>query len=1203
MYGILQFSRRETISTHGIQFKPLENIDNKYVVNTRIKSHTDRWAKVDIENNKLLEILGAVGNYNTESEVLKRAYKILPCKYPDYRIPYDNLESYNHSFINECYNTFTVDGEYTKDMDDALSIYNDENGNTHIGIHITDVAKFILDLPEEDRNILIEWISSRSSSAYFNNESIPMFPPYLAHNILSIIPNEKRPVISLWLEYNIEGELISSKWKNEFVKSNDKLTYDNFKEKKRNEFDILSKISGTDDPHDMIAWTMTQYNKEFVKQNIDKNIILRTKLDEETVAKYEFINQNENQNHCNFETLYTHITSPIRRFVDVYNQMLYHNNDYLKINIEELNKKVNLYSNFHKQHAVLDLSHQTRFEPVLVKVLLNNKLNTVIEYNRQRYKIYKYDSFYDGEIPEHCNKLKLWGVMKKGRSTLRVCGGDSRINTSFDFEDLIQEIEYVNNNYLNTDEIVNCMGYPLDSFQSRCLEVLNEDKDLFGMAPTGSGKTTVAMMGVLKAFNSGKRAIFSSPIKALSNEKYSDFYKRLNGRVSLLTGDMKVRCSPPGGDGAPELLIMTAEILRNKLNVENDPDLDNVSVLIVDECHYINDTDRGPVWEETLLGLPKHISIVSLSATLSHPEDFSKWLSNRRPTVCVQHHERHVPLHFGSLINENFKEITNTTNVRLKLGIASDIYTWNKQSVPSDSPVKLVKILIQQNMCPAIIFCMSRKRCVQMAESFTQSVMVSSRPMKTKDIIDIEYDAQVVDWNKEVLNHRQRFYGLVKKYLNPWRKQLEELSQYKAFLELLYKGIAYHHSGMIPVLREFVEILFREKMIMAVFATESLGVGIDMPARTVVFTQLNKPTGYNFETRNLQTHEFMQMAGRAGRRGKDKKGYVIYYPYPPGKGGISYQEFKHMVMNNPPKAESQLEITCDFVIRNYTKGINHLNKSLLGYDIHKELDYKSSMYDISENISEELVKIGELNDKINGKTEGSISFLVLNKKQIKNLKNEQKQLLDKLNISLDDALERYKKYTEINALNSFIPNKWREAKNLLQKMYFIDTNNDLTSSGKVASLMCDGYPLVRAIIITCDDFKTLSFNQIVAWLGIFAWTSNLEDNDDSSTPIDSVIDFTSYMMMEIYNKELIQPNLKANIIYDWIINKNIVYISQYIGLEDLGNFIKTILRISSFIDELKTILLGLEMYDIYNKFENHEEKLFYGIVSNSSIYV
>lgn len=227
----------------------------------------------------------------------------------------------------------------------------------------------------------------------------------------------------------------------------------------------------------------------------------------------------------------------------------------------------------------------------------------------------------------------------------------------------------------------------------------------------------------------------------------------------------------------------------------------------------------------------------------------------------------------------------------------------------------------------------------------------------------------------------------------------------------------------------------------------------------------------------------------------------------------------------------------------------------------------------------------------------------MNKKQIKNLKNEQKQLLDKLNISLDDALEQYKKYTEINALNSYIPNKWQEARYLLQKMYFIDENNNLTCSGKVASLMCDSYPLVRAIIITCNDFKTLSFNEIVAWLGIFAWTSNLEDNDDSSTPIDSVIEYTSYMMMEIYNKELIQPNLKVNIIYDWIINKNIVHISQYIGLEDLGNFIKTILRISSFIDELKTILLGLEMYDIYNKLENHEEKLFYGIVSNSSIYV
>lgn len=1201
MYGILQFSRRETISNHGIQFKSIDNKSN-CVVNTKIKSHIDRWAKVDPITNELIEILGSVGNFDTESEVLKRNFKVKPCKYPHYRIPYSSLEKYDNSFIHINYKTFTVDSEYTKDIDDALTILNEEGCNIYIGIHITDVAKFIMNLCEDDKKLIYEWISKRTSSAYFNSDSNPMFPPYLAHNILSIVPNEKRPVISLWLEYTLEGELLSSKWLNEFIVSNDKLTYDNFKDKRPDDFNILSKIAKTEDPNDMIAWCMMQYNIEFVKFNKSKNIILRTKPKEDICAKYEFINQNENQIHCNFNTLYTHITSPIRRFVDVYNQMLYNNHTIFYFDIEELNNNINLLSKFHKNHSILELSYKTREEPVSVKVISRNNINIIIEYNRQRYKIPVFDSFYDGDIPDKCDMFQLWGIMKKGRSTLRLCGIQSKINLdNLDNLDNSYEVEESKDNILYSNDIVNYMGYPLDTFQLNCLDVLNDNKDLFCTAPTGSGKTTVAMMGILKAFHSGKRAIFSSPIKALSNEKYSDFYKLLNGRVSLLTGDMKVRCSAPGGDGAPELLIMTAEILRNKLNINNDPDLFNVGVLIVDECHYINDIDRGPVWEETLLELPKHISIVSLSATLSSPEEFTKWLSNRRQTVCVQHHERHVPLYLGSLINKSFKEITNTTNIRKKLGVASDIYTWNKPSVSCDSPVKLVKILIQQNMCPAIVFCMSRKRCFQMAESFTQSLMVSCRPMKTKDMNDIEYDAQVIDWNKEVLSHKTQFYGLVKKYLSTWRKQLGELPQYKGFLELLYKGVAYHHSGMIPILREFVEILFREKLIMAVFATESLGVGINMPARTVVFTQLNKPTGFNFETRNLQTHEFMQMAGRAGRRGKDIKGYVVYYPLPYGKGGISYQEFKHIVLGNPPKAESQLEITSDFVIRNYTKGLEHIKKSLLGYGIDKELSYMYSKSESEEKISKEILRIGELNDKINGKS--NFGLFVLNKKQKKLEKTEQDCLLKNLDITLDNALKQYKHYSNIYELTSYIPSQWKTALSLLDKMKFID-NEEITPMGKVASMMSDGFPLVRSIIIMCDDFKRLTFNQIVAWLGIFAWTSNLNESDENiTTPIDDVIEYTTYLITEIYNKELLQPYTKVNIIYDWIINKNIVNIVKYTGLEELGNFIKTILRISSFIEELKTILLGLEIYEIYNKFENYEEKLFYGIVSNSSIYV
>lgn len=1197
MYGILQFSRRETIGKNGVQFKPI-NDNNKYIINTKIRSYVDRWAKVNPTDDTLMEILGVVGNYATESEILKRVYNIKTSKYPYYRIP---CIPHDDTIDEAKRNSFTVDCEYTKDMDDALTVYENDQGNVILGVHITDVASYLMKMNEEDKLQMIQWIKKKVSSAYYDNESSPMFPNFLAHDELSLVPNKKRRVISLWIEYNSQYEVVSSKWMNEYITCSDKLTYQTFMDRKPKEYALLSKLSKSDDVYEMIAWCMIKYNVEFVKSYGNRTIILRTKESEEKTAQYEFSDDSKDQKHYNFNSEYTHVTSPIRRLIDLYNQMVFHQHPLFEIDLKEINDKFKSISKFHKSHSVLELSHKTRQEPVWVKVISNKGRYVIIEYDKQRYKIPRFDSYYEGNIPDDCQKFALWGIMRKGQSTLRLCCKSTVINKDVNDEDNI--VSFSDNILLKESEVAECMGYDLDDFQLKCLEVLNKDKDLFCTAPTGSGKTTVAMMGILKAFNSGKRAIFSSPIKALSNEKYADFYKRLNGRVSLLTGDMKVRCSPPGGDGAPELLIMTAEILRNKLNINNDLDLKNVSMLIVDECHYISDSDRGPVWEETLLSLPKHISVVSLSATLSSPEDFSKWLSKRRKTICVQHHERHVPLHLGSFINEEFKEVTTTHKIRNGLGVASDIYTWNKQCDANDSPTKLVKILIEQNMCPAIVFCLSRKRCVQMAESITQSLMVSARPIKNKQTKDIEYDAQVLDWNNEVHNHRQRFYSFIKHYLSSWRNELENLPQYKEFIELLYKGVGYHHSGMIPILRELVEVLFREKLIMVVFATESLGVGIDMPARTVIFTQLDKPVNHQYERRNLLTHEFMQMAGRAGRRGKDVKGYVVYYPYPPGKGGIRYQEFNQMVLGKPPKAESQLHISPDFVIRNYMKGITYMDRSLLGYNIVKELNAISVDY-YNTSISDDVLRIGKLNDRINFKNTEFSQYMVLNKKQIKKANNEIKELLNKTNLTLEFALKTYDEYNEIQTLRQYLPVQWNNSLNVLNDLNFVDAL-ELTSMGKVASMMSDGFPLVRAQIIMSEDFKKLSFNDIVSWLGIFAWTSPINNIDDSyvKTNIDNIIYYTEELSVQIYDTELKQSYHKTNIIHDWITNKNISNIIQYTGLEEFGTFIKSILRISSFVDEIKQIFLGLEMYDLYNKFENHEERIFYGIVSNASIYV
>lgn len=1221
MFGVLQFTRRETIGKNGVQFQSVCG-NHTFPVNTNIKSFVNRWVKVsEKENHELMEILGTVGNYFTESDILKRHYHILPCKYPSY-----NVLPSQHPIQNECSSiineVFTVDDEHTKDMDDALSVTTiDDDGNTLLGIHVTDVASFINErLNDDDRETLLEWITERCSSAYFESSSSPMFPPHIAHNELSLIPNEQRKSISLYLRINKEGQLTSHTWKSDTIVNKNKLTYTNFPKVKTKEYELLTKLSNTKDPHEMIAWTMTTYNKLFAGDYLQKDGILRTKVSD-SLAEYSLRDNTINQNHCDMDNMiYTHATSPIRRVVDIYNQTLYHNNPYkMNVDIFKINEKSKDITFFHRQHAILELSHRTRESPVTAKINKIDKLKNIveIEYDRQRYKIPRFDTFYEGEFIECEQEIEIWGIVKNNRSTLRLRNLNhvEEIRQSVYVKDDDDDKLVSTNTILDKSVLEECMGYPLDTFQLNCLEVVNANNDLFGTAPTGSGKTTVALMGILKAFHSGKRAIFSSPIKALSNEKYADMKQRLNGRVSLLTGDMKVRCTPPGGDGSPELLIMTAEILRNKLNNGNDPDLIDVTMVVIDECHYINDTDRGPVWEETLLLLSNTIQVVALSATLSSPEDFCKWMSKRRLTKCVQHHERAVPLLIGSMRNETFKEITNTNKIGNGIGVSSELYSWKDPPKQSDTPVQLVKQLIQNDMCPAIIFCMSRRRCVQMADSFTGSLMVSKRPYRdsntnTNGYEREVYDAKLKDWDEEVLDHKRKFQIYVKRYLKPWRSQLEKLQEYHTFIELLYKGVAYHHSGMIPVLREFVEILFRNKMILAVFATESLGVGIDMPARTTVFTQLDKPVGNDCGFRNLYTHEFMQMAGRAGRRGKDVKGYVVYYPVAPSKrGGVSYPEFKSMVLGKPPKAESQLKITPDFVIRNYEKGYEHMNGSLLGHCIAKEIIANSLLSPENDNI-DTIIQIGKLNDKLMGVTSSGNMFLSLDRKQTKKVKNELRQHIEELNMDIGDVLKIYKEYKHINTLRDYMSNEWDDSVQLLEDLHFIKDSR-LTTYGKVASIMCDGMPMVRAYVIVSNLLDKLSMEEIVSWLGLFAWGMTEIETDEANEYIGdhhhnnmtTLIEHTCEYSKYIYDKEIINPHYKVNLIYEWIKYKNVETIVQYTGLSEFGNFIKTMLRISSFVEEIRTIVMGLERYDLYNRFENYEERIFYGIVSNSSIYV
>lgn len=410
--------------------------------------------------------------------------------------------------------------------------------------------------------------------------------------------------------------------------------------------------------------------------------------------------------------------------------------------------------------------------------------------------------------------------------------------------------------------------FTLDPFQQVSVTSIERNESVLVSAHTSAGKTVVAEYAIAQCLKNNQRVIYTSPIKALSNQKYRDFMAEF-GDVGLMTGDVTI-------NPTATCLVMTTEILRSML-YRGSEIMREVAWVVFDEVHYLRDKARGVVWEETIILLPDNVRYVFLSATIPNAMQFAEWITkiHRQPCHVVYTDFRPTPLqHYlfpagadgihlvvdekGAFREDNFSRAMNSLVIKQgdnppgaaknRKGKGKD-KRMNRGGGKGDSDIyKIVKMIMQRSYNPVIVFSFSKVQCESYALQMSQ--------LAFNDDTEKELVSKVFNGAIEMLSEADR-----------------ELPQIKNLLPLLRRGIGIHHSGLLPILKETIEILFQESLIKVLFATETFSIGLNMPAKTVVFTSVRKFDGK--DNRWVTPSEFIQMSGRAGRRGIDERGIVI----------------------------------------------------------------------------------------------------------------------------------------------------------------------------------------------------------------------------------------------------------------------------------------------------------------------------------------
>lgn len=820
--------------------------------------------------------------------------------------------------------------------------------------------------------------------------------------------------------------------------------------------------------------------------------------------------------------------------------------------------------------------------------------------------------------------------------------------------------EYTNEKY--TEHFEN-YSFPLSSFQKYAIEAIVEGNHVLVCAPTGSGKTLPADFAIDYFVKKGKRVIYTSPIKALSNNKYYEFSQKYpHISFGVLTGDIKFN---PDAN----VLLMTTEILQNTLyrkkqnaTSENKSLLlfemdfdDELGCIIHDEIHFINDAERGKVWEECLMLTPPKIQMVLLSATLDGPERFANWIENRhvesdKQVYLATSNVRPVPLTHYTFITTNqglfkaikdkdlekkIKEFTNkpqlmqsakgefnepnynTMKKHLQLMEKHQIYVKRSHVIN-----QLCKHLVEHNMLPAVCFILSRKQIAIAAKEVTVPLLE--------------------DDSKVGYNIRRECEQILRGKLSNFQEYLE-LPEYIELVGLLEKGIGMHHSGLIPIFREIVEILFMKGYIKLLFATETISVGINTPTKTVIFTDVKKFDGST--TRMLLPHEFVQASGRAGRRGLDTVGHVIHLNNL--FKNVELVEYRIMMQGKPQSLVSKFKVSYNLLLNlidiDDQDYVEFCKKSMAQGDITRELGGMIQQYEEiekeSSRIETSLIHLRTPIEVVQRYIEvETLQKCAVNKKR-KELDNEASKIemeykfvkQDKLSvIKLNDKNKELSKIKgQYENTDNYLYNQMQIIFKRLEKDGFIvkresENKYNLTHMGKTAAHIREIHCLTFVRLLESRAFDDLSSTQLAT---IFSCFTNVTVSDEQTSIVPNISDIrvksvveTAKRLFEEYqdfeHENYAETGVDYSMHYD-LLN----YISKWSDAESaqeckailqeleiekgifLGEFVKAILKINNISSELEKVAESVANIELLSKLKEIPVKTLKFVATNQSLYI